>query len=60
MMKKCLKHPKYKGRNKPKHECLDCLNLYLKLQKPRMPIMPTKVIRDKTKYTRKEKHKNKD
>lgn len=56
-MKKCEKHPKYKGKKKPKHECLACLNMYLSYQKPRMPIKPTRVIKDKSKYNRKEKHK---
>lgn len=58
---KCDKHPKYKGKRKPKYECVDCLNLYLLLKsKPRSLPMPTKVIKDKSKYNRKKKHKNKD
>lgn len=58
-MKKCLKHPKYKGKGKPKHECTTCLSMYLALRVPRMLPRPTKVIKDKTKYDRK-KVKNDD
>jgi len=55
---RCEKHPKYKGKHKPKHECVVCLNIYIaKHNKPRAPIKPTQVIRDKSKYTRKNKHK---
>ena len=58
---KCDKHPKYKGKKKPKHECCVCLSLYLLLRaKPRVLPMPTKVIRDKTKYNRKKKHKDEE
>lgn len=58
---KCNKHPKYTGKKTPKHECVDCLSLYLKLHSsPRAPIKPTKVIKDKTKYSRKNKHRNRD
>lgn len=54
MNKKCDKHPKYKGNKKPKHQCVDCLNLYIALHKGgRVLPMPTKVIPDKTKYNRK-------
>lgn len=61
---KCPIHPKFKGRKEPKM-CLNkaciCLKLYLVLKnKPRMPFKPTRVIKDKTKYDRKKKHKNKD
>ena len=57
----CDKHPKYKGKKKPKYECIDCLNFYLLLKsKPRVLPMPTKVIKDKTKYNRKKKHRDKD
>lgn len=59
MKTKCDKHPKYKGKNKPKYQCVDCLSLYLLINsKPRMPHKPTKVIPDKTKYNRKKKHKD--
>ena len=55
---KCDKHPKYKGKKKPKYECTQCLSIYLTLsKKPRVLPMPTKVIKDKSKYNRKEKHK---
>ena len=54
---KCFKHPKYKGKHLPKHECTKCLSIYFALQKPRVLPMPTKVIKDKTKYNRKDKHK---
>lgn len=54
----CQKHKKYKGKRKPTNQCVDCLNLYLKLHnKPRMPIKPNIVFKDKTKYTRKVKNK---
>lgn len=54
MKKKCDKHPKYKGKRKPKYQCESCLKLYLLLHKaPRALHRPTKVIPDKTKYNRK-------
>lgn len=57
-MEKCKKHPKYKGTKMPKHECTECLSLYFSLhKKPRLLPKPTKVIKDKTKYDRKKKHK---
>lgn len=58
-MMKCEKHPKYKGRKEPKSQCVDCLNIYFKLKKLRSLPKPTKVFKDKSKYTRKEKHKGK-
>ena len=61
MLCKCKKHPKYLGKRYPKSECPDCLRYYLALhKKPRTPIKPTKIIKDKSKYTRKLKHKNKE
>ena len=58
---KCVKHPKYKGKRKPKYQCEKCLSIYLRLNsKPRVLPMPTKVIKDKSKYNRRKKHKNKD
>ena len=57
MKTKCEKHPKYTGKRKPKHECTGCLALYLLMKKPRVLPMPTRVVKDKTKYTRKKKHK---
>lgn len=57
-MEKCTKHEKYKGKKKPTNNCPDCLKLYLAMKnKPRTPIKPTQVMRDKSKYTRKDKHK---
>lgn len=57
-MKWCPKHPKYRGKKKPKSNCVDCLSIYSNLMmRPRSEFRPTKVIRDKTKYTRKKKHK---
>lgn len=58
---KCEKHPKYNGRKQPTNSCVGCLNFYFALHnKPRLPIKPTKVIKDKTKYTRKKKYKTKE
>jgi len=58
---RCDIHPKYRGKKEPKNGCVGCLNLYLKLhKKPRLPIKPTKIIKDKSRYTRKNKHKNKE
>lgn len=56
----CSKHPKYKGKALPKHECTECLSLYYKFKTPRVLPKPTKVIKDKKKYTRKNKHKNRE
>lgn len=59
-MLKCLKHPKYKGKRKPTNQCEDCLKLYLHVgSKPRQASLPkNKVIPDKSKYSRKSKHKS--
>ena len=55
---KCPKHPKYKGTRLSKNQCPTCFSLYMKLhQQPRSLPKPTKVERDKSKYTRKQKHK---
>lgn len=57
---KCKKHPKYKGKKKPSCECFSCLEMYLFLhKKPRFLPKPTLIIKDKSKYNRKEKHKGK-
>ena len=57
-METCKNHPKYRGKRKPKHDCVACLQIYLLLKnKPRVLPMPTKVIKDKSKYDRKKKHK---
>lgn len=63
-MNKCPVHPKYKGKKKPKHsdnkDCR-CAEIYLTLKsKPRILPKPTKVMKDKSKYTRKKKHKDKE
>jgi len=55
---KCKIHKKYKGNKLPKYKCVVCYALYLKIKsKPRVLPMPTKVIKDKSKYNRKKKHK---
>lgn len=59
----CEKHPKYKGKKLPKYECEVCASIYFTLNnpdKPRMLPKPTKVFKDKSKYTRKKKHKKKE
>lgn len=56
MPKSCEKHPKYDGTKEPNNECSDCLSYYLALhERPRFPIRPTKVIKDRSKYNRKDK-----
>lgn len=61
---KCPIHPKYKGKKKPKlsnNKDCKCTEIYLKLKnKPRVLPMPTKVYKDKSKYDRKKKHRNKE
>ena len=59
-MESCSKHPKYKGRKEPKNGCLECLLMYIRMPSFRAPIRPTKIIKDKSKYTRKKKHKDKE
>ena len=60
-MEKCLKHLKYNGKRLPKYECLECLNYYYKLKTGlRAPIKATIKHRDKSKYTRKIKHKKEE
>jgi len=56
---KCLKHPKYKAKRAPKTLCGTCLCMYIQRKKfMRMPIPPpTKIVKSKKSYTRKEKHK---
>ena len=59
-MTKCSKHPKYKGDKQPRAKnCEGCLILWAKMiwGKYRREHSPIKVIPDKTKYTRKKKHK---
>ncbi len=62
MIEKCHKHPRYKGKRKPKNLCVECLRLYLKMTPAtRLPVPPPSFkFKDKTKYTRKKKHKNLD
>ena len=58
---KCIKHPRYRGKRKPKRECLECLSLYAMLGMVRKPTAPpTKTFKDKSKYTRKSKYKQLD
>lgn len=58
---KCAKHPRYKGKRAPKRECLECLSLYAMFGMIRKPIAPpTRSFKDKSKYTRKSKHKKLD
>jgi len=57
---KCKSHPKYKGKKEPKYKkpCAKCLSIYLALhKKPRVLPMPTKKFKDKSKYSRKTKHR---
>ena len=43
--KLCAKHPKYRGKRKPKYECEGCLELYLMCNnKPRVLPMPTNCL----------------
>lgn len=57
---KCLKHKNYRGNKLPTNQCLTCLQYYDILHPvERMPHKPTKQFKDKSKYTRKEKHKGK-
>lgn len=54
----CIKHPKYKGKKKPKTQCEGCLTIYFNrgsnVRKPTAP--PSKVFQDKSKFNRKRKH----
>lgn len=57
-MKRCEKHPKFKGNKTPTNQCLGCLSVYTTLKGRRVPVPPpSKAFRDKSKYTRKDKHK---
>jgi len=60
MITKCPKHPKYKAKRVPKNPCVTCLRVYIAMGKmTRKPLPPrTQIIPDKTKYSRKRKHKN--
>jgi len=51
----CPKHPKYKGKKIPVNECSQCLEFYLSLQKPRVTHRPTRTMRNKKLYSRKNK-----
>jgi hypothetical protein len=55
---KCPRHPRYKGKGMPTHGCWDCFTIKAAVgfgRKPTPP--PNKVMKDKKKYTRKQKHK---
>ncbi len=57
-MEWCKKHPKYRANKEPKNLCEKCLSIYLTLKGRRVPTPPpSKVFKDKSKYTRKDKHK---
>lgn len=64
-MERCQKHPKYKGRKKPKNQCNGCLALYssygmvLAARSAVVP-RPQPPMRDKKKYTRKKRIKDED
>ena len=54
----CPKHPKYKGNKKPTNNCTICARYYIMLKKKgRILPRPTRQHRDKSKYTRKIKHR---
>lgn len=59
VMEKCIKHPKYKGKKKPTHQCGKCMGMYLNLKaRPRLPMpKPTQSHKSPKDYTRKPKHK---
>lgn len=59
-MQKCKKHPQYKAKRKPTAECVECLEIWLALQTPRVGVYPTKKHKDKTKYSRKKKKESSD
>jgi hypothetical protein len=50
---RCSKHPRYKGNRKPTNDCVECLELYLKLFKPRVLPRASKIIKSKKVYSRK-------
>lgn len=60
-MEQCIKHPKYNGKKKPKSRCEYCLSIYFKRKPMRIPVPPpTLAFQDKSKYSRKKKHKSKE
>ena len=60
-MKPCSKHPKYKANKKPSNQCVDCLSFYLAKKGHRKPIAPpSKAMKSKKDYVRKDKHPKKD
>lgn len=60
MKTNCSKHPKYRGKGKPKHECYECLSLYEKFGMKRIPIAPpSRVILSKKDKQETPKHKKK-
>ena len=58
-MVKCNKHPKYKGVKRPINNCIECLNFWSSFgaNKTRETLPPNKVFKDKSKYSRKDKHR---
>ena len=54
----CIKHPKYRGKKKPKSRCEGCLVIYFRTNIGRIPTArPTLAFQDRTKYSRKRKHR---
>jgi hypothetical protein len=54
----CPKHPKYKGKRPPKNICPVCFKIWALLAgRQRVGVKPTKIMKDRTKYSRKAKHK---
>ena len=55
----CPKHPRYRGRGRPRHECVTCLAMFLFRQSlGRAPIMATKVSSPSAKIYKRKKGKN--
>lgn len=60
MVQYCTSHPKYRGKKEPKNECEDCLALYMFFYRERgVGKRPQPPEKDKTKYLRRKKHKEK-
>ena len=61
-MKTCLKHPKYRGTGEPKNKnpCTICMEIYLFMLKPRLPIKQTQVEKTKKVYNRQKEKKIKE
>lgn len=55
-MKVCSRHPRYKGKSKPKVECWDCAEIWVVMSTQLKPVSkPNQVHKDKKKYNRKTK-----